>query len=301
MGATESQPDDETPGTLDRDATERPRSAAWSRRWWIAVPGILLLAGGAYIVSMRPEAARGEREAARGGPAATPDPRGVPVVTAPAQQRDVGVYLTGLGSVTPLNTVVVKSRVDGQLMTIRFREGDTVRSGDLLAEIDPRPFEGQLTQAEGQLARDQALLENARLDLQRHQVLWAQDSVPRQQLDTQASLVRQYDGTVKNDQGLVDSVKVNLIYCRITAPIAGRVGLRLVDPGNIVHAADTGGIVVITQLQPIAVLFALPEDNIPSVLAQLERGAPLPVEAYDREQRRKLSLGSLLTIDNQVD
>ncbi len=294
MGATESQPDDETPGTLDRDATERPRSAAWSRRWWIAVPGILLLAGGAYVVSMRPEAARG-------GPAKTPDPRGVPVVTAPAQQRDVGVYLAGLGSVTPLNTVVVKSRVDGQLMTIRFREGDTVRSGDLLAEIDPRPFEVQLTQAEGQLARDQALLENARLDLQRYQVLWAQDSVPRQQLDTQASLVRQYEGTVKNDQGLVDSVQVNLIYCRITAPIAGRVGLRLVDPGNIVHAADTGGIVVITQLQPIAVLFALPEDSIPSVLAQLERGAPLPVEAYDREQRRKLSLGSLLTIDNQVD
>ncbi len=277
-----------------RGGSWRPRSAAWSWRWWIAVPVILLLAGGVYVVSMRPEAARG-------GPGATPSPRGVPVVAAPAQQRDVGVYLTGLGSVTPLNTVVVKSRVDGQLMTIRFREGDTVRSGDLLAEIDPRPFEVQLTQAEGQLARDQALLENSRLDLQRYQVLWSQDSIPRQQLDTQASLVRQYEGAIKNDQGLVDSAKVNLIYSRITAPITGRVGLRLVDPGNIVHAADPGGIVVITQLQPIAVVFALPEDSIPSVLAQLERRAPLQVEAYDREQRRKLSIGSLLTIDNQVD
>src|SRR5713101_4258174 len=237
-----------------RGGSWRPRSAAWSWRWWIAVPVILLLAGGVYVVSMRPEAARG-------GPGATPSPRGVPVVAAPAQQRDVGVYLTGLGSVTPLNTVVVKSRVDGQLMTIRFREGDTVRSGDLLAEIDPRPFEVQLTQAEGQLARDQALLENSRLDLQRYQVLWSQDSIPRQQLDTQASLVRQYEGAIKNDQGIV----------------------------------------VITQLQPIAVVFALPEDSIPSVLAQLERRAPLQVEAYDREQRRKLSIGSLLTIDNQVD
>src|SRR2546428_4916958 len=147
MGATESQPDDETPGTLDRDATERPRSAAWSRRWWIAVPGILLLAGGAYVVSMRPEAARG-------GPAKTPDPRGVPVVTAPAQQRDVGVYLTGLGSVTPLNTVVVKSRIDGQLITNRFPDGDTVPSLDLPAEIEPRPLPEQLTPAQGPLARD---------------------------------------------------------------------------------------------------------------------------------------------------
>jgi membrane fusion protein, multidrug efflux system len=284
----------ETPTGVQANTSARRRFPTRPRRWWLALPGILLVAGGAYVASTRSEDVHG----ARGTP---PGPRSVPVVAAPAQRRDVGVYLTGLGSVTPLNTVVVKSRVDGQLIDVRFKEGDAVHSGDLLAEIDPRPFAVQLTQAEGQLARDQALLENARLDLQRYQVLWSQDSIPRQQLDTQASLVRQYEGAVKNDQGLVDSAKVNLTYCRITAPISGRVGLRLVDPGNIVHAADIGGLVVITQLTPIAVLFSLPEDSIPSVLGRLERGARLPVEAYDREQRQRLAVGALLTIDNQVD
>ena len=277
----------------DSAGGEGRRSPARFRRSWIALAGLVLLAAVACVAWTRLESAR----AARG---ATPAPR-VPVVAVPARQQDVGVYLTGLGSVTPLNTVVVKSRVDGQLIDVRFREGDTVRAGDLLAEIDSRPFAVQLTQAEGQLARDQALLENARLDLERYQVLWSQDSAPRQQLDTQASLVRQYEGTVKNDEGLVESARVNLAYCRITSPITGRVGLRLVDPGNIVHAADTGGIVVITQLTPIGVLFSLPEDSIPSVLDRLAHGARLPVEAYDREQRQRLSVGTLLTIDNQVD
>jgi multidrug efflux system membrane fusion protein len=225
----------------------------------------------------------------------------VPVVAGPARKADMPLYLTGLGAVTPLKTVTIRSRVDGQLMSVHFQEGQLVQEGDLLVEIDPRPFQAQLTQYEGQLARDQAVLDNARVDLERYRVLWAQNSIPKQQLDTQVSLVHQYEGAVKNDQGLIESTTVQLAYCRLTSPISGRVGLRLVDPGNIVHAADTTGIVVITQLQPITVVFTIPEDSIPSVLDKLQRGVRMPVDAYDRAQQRKLSTGSLLTIDNEVD
>jgi multidrug efflux system membrane fusion protein len=258
---------------------------------------VLLIAvvGGGFL------ALSGPWRSTAGAQGGVPAPPRVPVVAAAARTRDVGVYLNGLGAVTPLNTVTVKSRVDGELIAVRFQEGQIVSSGELLAEIDPRPFEAQLTQFEGQLERDQALLDNARLDLTRFQELVKTDAVPRQQLDTQVSLVHQLEGTVKNDQGQIDATKVQLVYCRITSPIAGRVGLRLVDSGNIVHAADTGGLVIITQLQPITVIFTIPEDSIPTVLEQLGRGVRLPVQAYDREQRRKLADGALLTIDNQVD
>lgn len=275
------------------DVPPRSRAKAWRRRWWMGLLTVCLLAIGAYVFVIR----AGEVPSR----AATLGPPPIPVVAVPAQARDVGVYLTGLGSVTPLHTVTVRSQVNGQLMTIHFQEGQLVRQGDLLAEIDPRLYRAQLAQYEGQLARDQALLANAKVDLKRYQVLWKQDAVAQQQLATQQSLVRQYEGAVKNDQGLIEAVKVQLAYTRITAPISGRVGLRLVDPGNVVQTTDITGIVVITQLQPIAVIFTIPEDNIPSVLARLNAGTPLPVEAYDRADRQKLATGSLLTLDNEID
>jgi membrane fusion protein, multidrug efflux system len=284
--------------TPDPDAGNRSRHPpARPRRIGAGLLALLLVAGGAYVAATR-WSERSAR-AARSGPAPAAAPVSVGAVA--ARRADVAVYLTGLGSVVAFNTVTVKSRVDGQLLTVAFKEGDLVRAGDLLAEIDPRPFQVQLAQAEGQMARDQALLDNARTDLERYRVLYAQDSIAKQQVDTQESLVHQDEGVVKADQGQIDTAKLQLVYCRITAPIGGRVGLRLVDAGNMVHASDANGLVVITQLQQITVIFTIPEDSLPAVLAKLRTGVTLPVEAYDREQRHGLATGSLLTVDNQID
>src|SRR6185369_1410369 len=195
-----------------------------------------------------------------------------PVFVVPARKGDMNVYLTGLGSVTPLNTVTVRSRVDGQLMEVHYREGQNISKGSLLATIDPRPFQVQLTQADGQMARDREQLNNARMDLERYRTLWKQDSIPRQQLDTQEALVRQFEGAVKVDQGQIDSARLQLTYSRVTAPISGRIGLRQVDAGNIVHANDPNGLVVITQLQPITVVFPIAEDSLPLLMARLKKG-----------------------------
>ena len=207
-----------------------------------------------------------------------------------------------MGMLLPQTTsVTVRSRVDGQLLRVAFREGQHVREGDLLAEIDPRPFQVQLTQAEGQLAKDQAALANTKLDLSRFKDLVAQGLIPQQQYDAQISTVAQAEAATKTDQGLIDAAKLNLTYARITAPITGRAGLRQVDPGNMVHATDQGGIVVLTEIDPIAVLFMLPEDSLQAVLRKIRGGATLPVEAWDRDLKAKLETGKLLTVDNQID
>jgi multidrug efflux system membrane fusion protein len=225
----------------------------------------------------------------------------VPVVTAKVKKSDVPVYLDGLGNVAAFYTVTVKSRVDGELMKVNFNEGDLVQKGQVLMEIDPRPYQVQLDLAEGTLAHDQALLENARLDLERYKTLLAQDAVPKQQLDTQVALVAQYVGNIKQDQANIDSAKLNLFYAKVTAPITGTVGLRLVDPGNIVHAADANGMIVITQLQPIQVQFTIPEDSLPQVMKKLRAGAHLGVDAYNRDNSQKLASGQFMTVDNQID
>ncbi len=225
----------------------------------------------------------------------------LPVVVAKARSGPVPSYLNGLGNVTAFYTVTVKSRVDGQLMKYNVEEGDLVKEGQVLAEIDPRPYQVMLEQAEGTLAHDQALLDNAKVDMARYEPLVKQQAIPTQQLDTQKALVAQYEGNITQDKANVNSAKLQLIYAKITAPITGTVGLRIVDPGNIVHAADNTGIIVITQLQPISVLFTIPEDNLPEVIKKLRAGAHLPVEAYNRDNSKKLASGTLVTLDNQID
>jgi multidrug efflux system membrane fusion protein len=269
-------------------------TTALRRRWpWLLVP--LLLGLCAYVWS--PTIAGVKSADATPKAAQT----GLPVVAATARTGNIGVFYTGLGAVTPLATVTVRSRVDGQIMSIRYREGDTVHKGDLLVEIDDRPYQAALTQAEGQLIRDQATLENARIDLARYQQLVPLKAVPEQQLATQQATVHQSEGVVKFDQGQIDSARVNLAYTRITAPVSGRVGLRLVDLGNIVHAADTTGLLVITQMDPISVIFTISEDQLQVVLGKVAARQTLEVDAYDRAARTKLAQGSLSTLDNQVD
>lgn len=236
----------------------------------------------------------------RGGPAAMANvPQ--PVQVAAATRGEMPVVLSALGTVTPLANVTVKTQLSGYLQSVAFKEGQIVKKGDLLAQIDPRPYQVALENAEGTLARDQALLATARLDLKRYRTLLSQDSIASQTVDTQASLVKQYEGTVKTDQAAVDSAKLNLTYARIVAPVSGRVGLRQVDPGNYVTPGDTNGIVVITQLQPMSVIFTTSEDNLPQILKQVNAGQKLSVTAYNRNNTIPLETGSLETLDNQID
>ncbi|WP_322070368.1 MdtA/MuxA family multidrug efflux RND transporter periplasmic adaptor subunit [Paraburkholderia bannensis] len=243
----------------------------------------------------------GGRHMGRGGAGGAFASMPQPVSVATAQAGDMPIVITALGTVTPLADVTVRTQLSGTLQSVNFQEGQMVNKGDVLAQIDPRPYQISLSNAEGQLARDQALLATARLDLKRYQTLLAQDSIASQQVDTQASLVKQYEGTVKSDQANIDTYKLDLTYARITAPVSGRVGLRQVDPGNYVTSGDTNGLVVLTQLQPISVIFTTSEDNLPSIMKQLHAGTKMSVAAYDRSNTTLLQNGFVQTIDNQID
>lgn len=264
---------------------------------WIVIGALLAAAAAVYFVSrseaQTPPGASG-RHGMDGG-------RPVPVLAASAQRGDIDVTINALGTVTARNTVTVKPRVDGQLQRVVFQEGQMVKAGEVLAEIDPRPFLAQFEQASGQLVRDQALLANAQLDLARYRDLLAKDSIARQQVDAQEALVRQYQGTVQTDRGAVDNARLQLEFTRISAPASGRLGLRQVDVGNMVHASDATGLVVITQTQPITVIFAIPADRLGAVASRVQAGEKLRVDAWDREGKVKLAGGSLLTLDNQID
>ena len=279
--------------------TPSPKSRAWL---WVLI--LAAFAVGVWYYRSTRAASQAQdpaTAAAKGRAGAGQGSFFVPVVVAPSQRGDLPVYFNGLGTVTAFNTVTVRSRVDGQLVKVVFKEGQFVHEGDLLAEIDPRPFQVQLEQAQGQLAKDQAQRRDAEVNLERFKLLFKEGVIPQQQLDTQAALVGQSNGAIATDQGLIDNAKLQLTYSRITAPISGRIGLRLVDAGNIVHATDGNGLLVITQLQPISVIFSLPQDQLPQVAAKLRAGAQLPVEAYDRDDTAKIATGKLATIDNQID
>jgi multidrug efflux system membrane fusion protein len=273
--------------------TSKPNKSGWV---WILA--LLVLAGGAYYYYKSRPSAESKAAPAPGAKASLVGV--VSVAVTPALKQDVPYYLSGLGTVTAFNTVTVKSRVDGELQKVNFTEGQFVHEGDLLAEIDPRPFQVALEQMEGQLFRDQAQLDNARVDFKRYDKLAKEGVIASQQVDTQNATVGQLEGAVRADQAQIDNEKLQLVYCKITAPLTGRVGLRLVDQGNMIHATDPNGLVVITQVQPIAVLFTLPEDNLPEVIQHM-KSEELGVEAYSRDDQAKLASGKLLTVDNQID
>lgn len=288
------------PGPVSDNPEAQPR-----KRWWIWGLVVVVAAAGIWYFRTRGIQASnpgGLTTTSPGSPAAMNMPdQPLPVVVATARKGDLPVYFNGLGTATAFNTVTVRSRVDGQIVKINFTEGQFVKEGDSLLEIDPRPFQVQKEQAEGQLAKDQAQLKDAQVDYERYQMLFKEGVIPKQQLDTQQALVGQSEGAIKADVAQIDNAKLQITYSHITAPISGRVGLRLVDIGNIVHATDTNGLVVITQLQPIAVLFSLPQDQLPQVMARMRSGAPMIAEAYDRDNSDKVATGKLLTIDNQID
>ncbi|KUY68022.1 RND transporter MFP subunit [Burkholderia cepacia] len=289
-------------------AARRPRRTLMAGALAVVVIGGLLWwhpwnrtpAAGSAATGAGASAAGGGGHRGRGGPAAMANiPQ--PVQVATATQGEMPIVLSALGTVTPLANVTVKTQLSGYLQSVSFQEGQIVRKGDVLAQIDPRPYQVALENAEGTHARDSALLATARLDLKRYQTLLSQDSIASQTVDTQASLVKQYEGAVKTDQAAIDSAKLNLTYARITAPVSGRVGLRQVDPGNYVTPGDTNGIVVITQLQPMSVIFTTSEDNLPQILKQVNTGQKLSVTAYNRNNTVPLETGSLATLDNQID
>ncbi|HJX96610.1 MAG TPA: MdtA/MuxA family multidrug efflux RND transporter periplasmic adaptor subunit [Candidatus Acidoferrum sp.] len=288
-------------GARDSSATEPVKSRWWL---WIVVLGLIAVSIWYYRAahSTSEAGAKGVPGSyGKGGPGDYGMFGPVPVVVATAQKGDLPVYLIGLGSVTAFNTVTVRSRVDGQIVKVNFTEGQFVHEGDALMEIDPRPFQVMLEQAEGQLAKDQAQLHDVQVDFERYTTLYNEGVVPKQQVDTQQAQVGQFLGAIKADQATIDNAKLQLVYSRITAPISGRVGLRLVDIGNIVHATDTTGLLVITQLQPISVIFTLPQDQLQQVLVKIRGGGVLPVQAYDRDDTTKIADGKLATIDNQID
>ena len=274
----------------------RPLATLIRSPWvWLLILACLVFA--AYRLFLSPAAG----PAGARGKARTAVEHPLPVTAAAARKSDLDVYLNGLGTVTPVNTVTVRSQVSGQLLKVHFKEGDGVKAGELLAEIDPRPFQVQLMQAEGQLVRDESLLKNAENDLVRYKLLLSQDSIAAQQVTTQESLVQQYRGIVKTDQGQIANARLQITYSRITSPITGRVGLRLVDPGNMVQVSDATGIAVITQLQPITVVFPVPQNNLPVILARLRSGGTLPVFAYSQDSKVMLAQGTLIAVDNQID
>jgi multidrug efflux system membrane fusion protein len=299
--SSEPLPEVRPPGEV---APPQPGSRKPKKRGLIWVLFLLIIAGVAGYAVWRaghPAPTQRAQGGGGGGGRRNAGTGPVPVVVTKVTRSSIPVILNGLGNVVAFYTVTVKSRVDGQLMKVDFNEGDLVKEGQVLCEIDPRPYQVQLDLAEGTLAKDQALLDNAKLDLERYKGAIATDAIPKQQLDTQAALVAQYAATIKQDTANVDSAKLNLTYAKVIAPITGVVGLRLVDPGNIVHASDSNGMIVITQLQPITVQFTIPEDSLPQVTQKLRAGIHLSLDAYNRDNSKKLASGMLTTLDNQID